>query len=216
MAFDVRPHGQSGKPHDPTQYGIEVVRDVVRLLDHLALDRAHVVGYSMGGMLANAVRAAYPDRVATIVLGGTGWSGGQGVGSGIDADMLARGLDAAVAGADLAAFVRSTAPPGQTLSDEQVAGVTRMILSTDPAALAAFMRAMPFATHTAESLASNTVPTLALVGERDPARQHVERLKQAMPHTEVVEIPGATHGSARRDPLFTESLLAFLDRHHAN
>ena len=48
LAFDVRPHGQSGKPHDPTKYGIEVVRDVVRLLDHLALDRAHVVGYSMG------------------------------------------------------------------------------------------------------------------------------------------------------------------------
>ena len=113
LAFDVRPHGQSGKPHDPAQYGLEVVRDVVRLLDLLGLDRAHVVGYSMGGMLANAVRAEHPDRVATTVLGGNGWSGGQGVGSGIDADMLARGLDAAVAGADLAEFVRSTAPPGQ-------------------------------------------------------------------------------------------------------
>ena len=216
LAFDVRPHGQSGKPHDPAQYGLEVVRDVVRLLDLLGLDRAHVVGYSMGGMLANAVRAEHPDRVATTVLGGNGWSGGQGVGSGIDADMLARGLDAAVAGADLAEFVRSTAPPGKTLSEEQVARVTGMILSTDPAALAAFMRAMPFVTHTAESLATNTVPTLALVGERDPALGSVERLRNAMPNVEVVEIFGAHHGNVRRDPVFTESLLAFLDRHRMN
>lgn len=213
LAFDVRPHGESGKPHDPALYGLEVVGDVVRLLDHLELDRAHIVGYSMGGMLANAVRAEHPDRVATTVLGGNGWSGGQGVGSGIDADMLARGLDAAVAGADLAEFVRSTAPPGQTLPEAQVAAITSVILSTDPAALAAFMRAMPFVRHTAESLATNTVPTLALVGERDPALRHVERLRDAMPNVEVVVIPGAHHGNARRDPVFTESLLEFLGRH---
>ena len=91
-----------------------------------------------------------------------------------------------------------------------------MILSTNPAALAAFMRAMPFVRHTASSLATNTVPTLALVGERDPARRAVERLANAMPHVEVVEIQGAHHGNARQDPLFTKGLLAFLDRHRMN
>ena len=49
IALDCRGHGQSGKPQDPGQYGLEMVRDVVRLLDHLNVERAHVVGYAMGG-----------------------------------------------------------------------------------------------------------------------------------------------------------------------
>src|SRR4029453_6515858 len=53
IAMDCRGHGQSGKPHDASQYGVEMVHDVVRLLDHLHIDRAHIVGYSMGGAIAN-------------------------------------------------------------------------------------------------------------------------------------------------------------------
>src|SRR5438132_790893 len=46
IALDNRGHGKSGKPHDPKQYGMEMVEDVVRLLDHLQIKKAHVVGYS--------------------------------------------------------------------------------------------------------------------------------------------------------------------------
>src|SRR6185503_14973623 len=42
VAMDCRGHGESGKPHDPGQYGLEMVRDVVRLLDHLKIARAHI------------------------------------------------------------------------------------------------------------------------------------------------------------------------------
>jgi pimeloyl-ACP methyl ester carboxylesterase len=45
IALDCRGHGGSGKPHDPKQYGIEMVKDAVRLLDHLKIDKAHVAGY---------------------------------------------------------------------------------------------------------------------------------------------------------------------------
>jgi len=48
IAFDVRGHGKSGKPHDSAAYGPEMAWDVVRLLDHLAIAKAHVIGYSMG------------------------------------------------------------------------------------------------------------------------------------------------------------------------
>ena len=75
IAMDCRGHGQSGKPHDVNQYGLEMVRDVIRLLDHLHIDRAHVVGYSMGGIIANQLLVRYPDRLRTLTLLGAGWQG---------------------------------------------------------------------------------------------------------------------------------------------
>jgi pimeloyl-ACP methyl ester carboxylesterase len=49
IAMDARGHGQSDKPHDPAASGPEMADDVARLLDHLGIPQAHVMGYSMGG-----------------------------------------------------------------------------------------------------------------------------------------------------------------------
>jgi pimeloyl-ACP methyl ester carboxylesterase len=212
VSFDVRGFGGSDKPTISERYGIEVVHDVARLLDHLGLDRAHVVGYSMGGQLAHGVRAVHPDRLLTVTLGGVGWGDNSGANMGLG-QRLADAL-ASYDGTNLDAVVRAGTPPNVPLTDEQVAGVSQMIRSTsDPAALAAFFRAGSFVSHTAESLGRNEVPALALVGERDPARSTTDALATVMPNLEVVEIPGATHGGARRDPLFAESLIAFLRKH---
>src|SRR2546421_195046 len=50
----------------------EMTKDAVRLLDHLKIDKAHVVGYSMGGGIALQMAARYPERVRTATLGGAG------------------------------------------------------------------------------------------------------------------------------------------------
>lgn len=73
IAPDVRGHGQSGKPDKEAAYGVELAEDVVRLLDHLHIDKAHIAGYSMGGMIAMKLAATHPDRIQSIVLGGMGW-----------------------------------------------------------------------------------------------------------------------------------------------
>ncbi|MEI9893146.1 MAG: alpha/beta hydrolase [Chthoniobacter sp.] len=73
IALDCRGHGQSDKPTGDTDYGIKMVDDVVRLLDHLHLPSANIVGYSMGGMIALKLAVAHPDRVHSVVLGGMGW-----------------------------------------------------------------------------------------------------------------------------------------------
>jgi len=72
-AIDHRGHGSSEKPHDPDSYGVEMAEDVRRLLDHLNIDRAHIVGYSMGGKIANTFRSRHADRVISLTLGGYGW-----------------------------------------------------------------------------------------------------------------------------------------------
>lgn len=73
VALDQRGHGNSDKPHDPDDYGLEMVEDVRRLLDHLHVDKVHLAGYSMGAKVANTFREHYPERLYSIVLGGYGW-----------------------------------------------------------------------------------------------------------------------------------------------
>ncbi len=80
IALDVRGHGQSDKPTKEDAYGPELVEDVVRLLDHLKIKKAHVVGYSMGGIIAANFIAKHPDRVLSGTLGGMGWLQAGGLG----------------------------------------------------------------------------------------------------------------------------------------
>src|SRR5947209_5910950 len=70
IAVDLRGHGKSDKPHDPDKYGPEMAEDVVRLLDHLKLPKAHLVGYSMGAIVAGKVAATHPERVLSVTYGG--------------------------------------------------------------------------------------------------------------------------------------------------
>jgi pimeloyl-ACP methyl ester carboxylesterase len=80
IALDVRGHGLSGKPTKEEAYGPELVEDVVRLLDHLKVKKAHVVGYSMGGIITAKLMAKHPDRVLSGTLGGMGWLEDGGLG----------------------------------------------------------------------------------------------------------------------------------------
>jgi pimeloyl-ACP methyl ester carboxylesterase len=73
ITLDVRGHGASDKPTKDEAYGLELVEDVVRLMDHLKISKAHVVGYSMGGIITAKLMAKYPDRVLSGTLGGMGW-----------------------------------------------------------------------------------------------------------------------------------------------
>lgn len=72
IAPDLPGHGESDSPPLPERYAIErVVADLIVLLDRLDVERAHVVGYSMGGRLGLALALAHPDRVERIVLEST-------------------------------------------------------------------------------------------------------------------------------------------------
>jgi len=73
IALDMRGHGRSDKPMKEEAYGPELVEDIVRLLDHLKIKEAHIVGYSMGGIVAANFIAKHPDRVLSGTLGGMGW-----------------------------------------------------------------------------------------------------------------------------------------------
>lgn len=80
IALDVRGHGLSDKPLEEDAYGRELVADVVRLLDHLEIEQAHIVGYSMGGIIAARFLVDHPERALSGTLGGMGWLSEGGLG----------------------------------------------------------------------------------------------------------------------------------------
>jgi pimeloyl-ACP methyl ester carboxylesterase len=73
IALDLPGHGRSDKPDDESAYGAQLVEDVVLLLDHLKIKRVHIVGYSLGGMVAVKFMAKHPERVISGSVGGMGW-----------------------------------------------------------------------------------------------------------------------------------------------
>ena len=73
IALDMPGHGESDKPENPDAYGLQMVEDVVQLLDHLKVKKAHIVGYSMGGMVAVKFMSKHQERVLSGIVGGMGW-----------------------------------------------------------------------------------------------------------------------------------------------
>ena len=76
VAYDARGHGQTSKPREAAAYGLSMVEDVRRLLDHLELSNAHFVGYSMGSRTLLKFLTLYPERIRTATIGGFGWPTG--------------------------------------------------------------------------------------------------------------------------------------------
>ena len=73
IAFDNRGHGQSQKLHAPADYHFDLmIRDAANLLAHLGVERADVMGYSMGARIASFLALEQPSLVRSLVLGGLG------------------------------------------------------------------------------------------------------------------------------------------------
>jgi pimeloyl-ACP methyl ester carboxylesterase len=73
IALDLPGHGASDKPNDEAAYGAQLVEDVALLLDHLKIEKAHIAGYSLGGMVTAKFLVQHPQRAISGTLGGMGW-----------------------------------------------------------------------------------------------------------------------------------------------
>lgn len=70
LALDDRANGLSEGPHDPDKYGSNMGQEIVNLFEHVGLERAPIVGYSMGGQIASKLRVDRPDVFITMTLDG--------------------------------------------------------------------------------------------------------------------------------------------------
>jgi pimeloyl-ACP methyl ester carboxylesterase len=194
IALDNRGHGQSGKPYDPAQYHPAVMAgDAVALLDHLGIEKADLMGYSMGARIAATCAATHPERVRSLLLGGLGIHlvEGEGLPPGI-ADAL-------------------EAPVADGIS-EPTARMFRLFAErngSDLRALAACIRGSR-ASLTAADLARVSCPVLVSVGTRDPIAGDPHRLAALFPNGTAFDIPDRDHNLAVGDRTHKARVLEFL------
>jgi pimeloyl-ACP methyl ester carboxylesterase len=214
VALDCRGHGGSEKPHDPKKYGLEMAKDAVRLLDHLKIDKAHVVGYSMGAGITLQVAARYPERVRTATLGGAGLPTPE-------REKLMEALaDSLEQGRGLAPLIVALTPKDKPRpTEEQIKVIDAALLGrNDAKALAAVIRGMINNKELAlsdDKVKGIKVPMLAIIGEADPLRPGVDELKKRLPEVKVVVIDKADHITAFGREEFVNGVKDFLDAHRA-
>ncbi len=209
IAIDCRGYGESDKPHDPDSYGIEMIEDVVHLLDHLNIEKAHVVGASMGGFIANKLRETHPDRLLSVVLGLAGWMKEGDYQEFWDA--FAGSLDR---GEGIRMLLQALSPDGEEPSEEEIAQYEKARFAhQDVKALAAVARSYTRFAVSESGLRQNQVPTIAIIGDRDPLKDSVDAMRGVMSNLEIVIIKEADHVTAGASPIFAESMFRFLAKH---
>jgi len=207
IALDCRGHGKSGKPTDPRQYGMEMVNDVARLMDHLGIAKAHILGYSMGGSITIKMLTVYPQRFLTAVIGGS-----QGFRGEVDTPDTPL-IKSLLSGMSLTEAQIVNAPPNYPKpTPEQRKQMEQMNANQDPKALAAVRLGYSALIVDYNLLKHNAVPTLVVYGGNDnPSR--FDELKKVLANGEFKEIPGAGHAAASFSPEFVADIREFLARH---
>jgi len=196
IAFDNRGHGQSEKLYDPADYGAGVMaEDARRLLDHLGLRRADVMGFSMGARIAAFLTLAHPERVRSVIFAGLGINMVRGVGA---PEPIAAALEA-----PNAEDIKSDAARSFRVFAEQ----TR----SDRRALAACIRSSRDKIAP-EQLATIRQPVLIAVGTDDVIAGSGPELAAIIPRAEFLEIVGRDHMKSVGDLSYKKGVLDFLSR----
>jgi pimeloyl-ACP methyl ester carboxylesterase len=211
IALDARGHGLSDKPHNRAAYGPEMGLDIIRLMDHLGIRRAHIVGYSMGAHIVAQLVTLHPERFATMVLGGSSgrrnWTAEDQQRVDIESGEMDQGM---LRSQILRLWPRDQPPPSYEVIREQSA---RRMAGKDNRALAAVRRSNPDQVVTEEQMRAIDVPSLGIVGTADPYLREFQQLKAVMPQLELVTIEGASHVAAPGRPEFIQALSRFLNAH---
>lgn len=196
IALDNRGHGASSKLYDLAAYhSATMADDVQALLDHLNIECADVMGYSMGARIAAFLAVDHPARVRAVILGGLGIRLVDGVGlpesiaDALEAPSLADVRDptgrifrafAEQTKSDLKALAACIRGSRQTLSREQVAGIAK--------------------------------PVLVAVGTKDTVAGSAPALAALIPGARTLDIPDRDHMLSVGDNVFKAGVLDFLNQ----
>lgn len=210
IVLDQRGHGRSGTPRDPSQYGVEMANDVIRLMDHLKLEKAHVAGYSMGGFVALKVATLYPERLMSVAVCGAGFEKPEGVNLTALED-ISKAIQERRDYSGLAKFLEPGRRDPRWIKVKVMNAFIR--IENDDLALAAVLRAFDQLAVEEEALRTCRVPMLTVIGGDDPFLPAAERLHALVPNHVLTIVPGRNHMNTMVSSAFRDSLGAFLQEH---
>jgi len=196
IALDNRGHGASSKLYDPAAYhSATMAEDVRALLDHLKIERADVMGYSMGARIAAFLAVNRPQRVRSVVIGGLGYKLVEGVG-------LLESIADALEARSLSEISDPTGRAFRSFAEQT---------KSDLKALASCIRGSR-QTLPREQLAGIRVPVLVAVGTNDDVAGSAHELAALIPGARPLDIPNRDHMLAVGDKVFKTGVLDFLNQ----
>jgi pimeloyl-ACP methyl ester carboxylesterase len=196
IALDNRGHGASSKLYEPSAYhSAAMAEDVRALLDHLKIERADVMGYSMGARIAAFLAVNHPARVRSVILGGLGKRLVEGVGL---PETIAESLEAP----SLADVQDPTGRVFRVFAEQN---------RSDLRALAACIRGSR-QTLTHAQVASILVPVLVAVGTKDKVAGSARELAALIPGARALDIPDRDHMLAVGDRAYQAGVIDFLNQ----
>ncbi len=187
ILVDARGHGRSGKPHDPQDYDLKLrVNDILAVMDNLGVEKAHYMGYSMGGRIGFGIVMHAVDRFHSLIIGGISADTQNSDNPPQDRiDSLRQGMAHYVAEAE-------------AKEGPMEAGRRERLLDNDPEAMIAATTA-PRGTDGVEALLPGLdLPCLLYCGDADGFVPGSKAAAQAIPGAVFVPLPGLDHGQASR------------------
>ena len=192
IALDLRGHGQSTKFTHAGDYGRHIADDVVHLLDRLHIRRAHLVGHSMGALVAADIVERYPARVASAaLLAGPFWPD-----SATAAQDVVRWETELDAGRGLTSLMLWLLPGIDTATAQSINH--DLMAANDAHALRAILPSLGALTVGLDH--APAMPVLIATGDVDPLSPYSHTLASHWPRARLLDLPSTNHVTILNKP----------------
>jgi 3-oxoadipate enol-lactonase len=210
IRFDARGHGASAAPPGP--YNFETLtNDVIALMDHVGVKKAHFLGLSMGGMIGQYLGLRHPERFHSLTLVSTS-SATPAAGQALWDERIKNSIELGMASVVDGAMLRWVAPSVLSGKPGLVQRLKSMITDTPAPGYAGWCGAIRHLNVT-DKISGIKVPTLVVVGALDPATPPAaaEVIHKAIAGSQLVVMPGVSHMLQEEEPAaFAAVVLPFL------
>jgi len=208
IAFNARGYPPSEVPEDPERYSQARARDdVIAVLDHLKIARAHIVGLSMGGFATLHVGLAHPQRARSLVIAGCGYGARSGEEDRFRAECeaAAQAFDTDWAAASAKYALGPTRVQHQNKDPRGWSEFAAEFAEHSPRGAANTLRGVqkrrPLLFQLVEAMRKIAIPTLLMTGDEDePCLEAGLLMKRSIPAAGLVVIARAGHAINLEEP----------------
>ena len=202
LIIDARGHGDSDKLYETEAYDQKAMAsDVVAVLDAENIDKAHYMGYSMGGSIGFGIAESFADRFHSLIIGGMH-----------PYPLDAIGLDSRVErikSGGMEGYVADMESGGEPISSERKA----QLLANDPQAIIGASLGLKNRPDLSHVLPTMTMPCLVYAGDADGLHVGAEECVKHMPNVTWVSLPALDHSQAmERSDLVLPHVQKFLKK----
>ena len=208
ISIDLRGHGYSAKPYGKENYGIKLVKDIADLMNELKIEKAHIIGYSLGGFISLKFATTYPERANSIVIGGAGWEKSTPE----NLEKLNKITTALRKNKDFTPLLE--------LVGMKKKGIDRIVIwianeyyrkINDLECIADLLDSSMELEVSEDSLKQCTLPILIIGGTNDPIFKNAEELAKVLPNAKLIQIENGTHMSTLFKKEFYEAIESHLE-----